>query len=286
MRHGGGTDLTHEERFFQFKNLGVLQREDFVVDTADRTGANCKCAHELSLVVASNVPSNRRDVQAQDFHHALLRFESLFRLRSKRTDGTGHFTDEHAILHRFETFDVASEFISPNGSLVAERDRNGMHDVRTAGLSGIAILLGQRQAVLKALLHVAQDHLISVAFEQHQTRVYDVLARRTPVYEFARVIRKHLLESLQKRDNRDGALVELADRGQIKQIGIGVLVNNVGLFLRNHAEFALRLGQSRLGVKPFLCPGLVTENFAHFVRAEQKAVNDAVNCAGSHFSLL
>ena len=192
VRHGGGTYLAHEERFFQFKNLGVLQREDFVVDTADRTGANCKCAHELSLVVASNVPSNRRDVQAQDFHHALLRFESLFRLRSKRTDGTGHFTDEHAILHRFETFDVASEFISPNGSLVAERDRNGMHDVRTAGLSGIAILLGQRQAVLKALLHVAQDHLISVAFEQHQTRVHDILARRTPVYEFARVIRLFL----------------------------------------------------------------------------------------------
>ena len=60
VRHGGGTYLAHEERFFQFKNLGVLQREDFVVDTADRTGANCKCAHELSLVVASNVPSNRR----------------------------------------------------------------------------------------------------------------------------------------------------------------------------------------------------------------------------------
>ena len=92
------------------------------------------------------------------------------------------------------------------------------------------------RAVLKALLHVAQDHLISVAFEQHQTRVHDILARRTPVYELARVIRKHFLEGLQKRDNRNGALVELADRGQIKQIGIGVLVNNVGLFLRNHAE--------------------------------------------------
>ena len=137
--------------------------------------------------------------------------------------------------------------------------------------------------MLKALLHVAQDHLISVAFEQHQTRVHDILARRTPVYEFARVIRKHFLEGLQKRDNRNGALVELADRGQIKQIGIGVLVNNVGLFLRNHAEFALRFGQSRLGVKPFLCPGLVAENFTHFVRAEQKAVNDAVNCVGSLF---
>ena len=74
MRHGGRTDFAHEERFFQFKNFCSLQCQDFMHDAAKSSGAKGKNGNKFSLVIAGNMPSNRRGLQTKDLEHAFLGF--------------------------------------------------------------------------------------------------------------------------------------------------------------------------------------------------------------------
>ena len=157
-----------------------------------------------------------------------------------------------------------------------------MHDVRAAGHDGVAVLFGEVQAVFTAKFHVAKDHFVGVALQKDETRVDDVLARGAPVDEFAGVLGEHGLEGLEERNDRDGRLVEFADRRNVEEIGVGVLDDDVGLFLRNDPEFGLRGGEGRFGVEPLLRPGAVAEDFAHFVGAEEEAVDLAVDGGGGH----
>ena len=171
---------------------------------------------------------------------------------------------EDAGRHGLEAFDVAAEFVGPDGGLVAEGDGNGVHDVGAARHDGVAVLLGEIEAVVAAEFHVAQDHLVGVALQKDETRVDDVLARGAPVDEFAGVLGEH------------------GDRRNVEEIGVGVLDDDVGLFLRNDPEFGLRGGEGRFGVEPLLRPGAVAEDFAHFVGAEEEAVDLAVDGGGGH----
>ena len=139
----------------------------------------------------------------------------------------------------------------------------------------------------EAQLHVANDYPPGLALLQHHAGVDDVLTRRAPVHEFPGIVRKHRLEGLQQRNDRNRALVELADRRKIKQRCVGILADRIGLVLGNHAELRLRLGKGGFGVEPFLSPVLVRPDLPHFIGAEHRAVNDAVDSGGSHvyFSL-
>ena len=157
-----------------------------------------------------------------------------------------------------------------------------MHDVGAPRHRGVAVLLREIEAVLEAKLHVAQDDLVSVALQKNDAGIDDILARGTPVNEFTGAIRKNRLKGLQKGNDRNGGLVELADRRDVKEFGLGVFIDEIGLFLRNDAEFGLCFGQSGLVVEPLLSSGTIRERFTHFVRGKHATVNLAVDGGRGH----
>ena len=282
MRHRRRTDLTHEEGFFEFEDFRALQREDFVIDAAQGTSADRENRHEFRLVVAGNVPSDGRLLKTQNFAGTLLNGKALILHGSQGTDGARQFTDKHAVVDFFQAFAVAAQFIGPDGSLITERDGKRVHDVGAPRHRGVAVLLCEIEAVLHAELHVAQDDLVSVALQKNDAGIDDILARGTPVNEFTGAIRKNRLKGLQKGNDRNGGLVELADRRDVKEFGLGVFIDEIGLFLRNDAEFGLCFGQSGFGVEPLLSPGTIRERFTHFVRGKHATVNLAVDGGRGH----
>ena len=286
MRHRGGTDLTHEERFFEFQDFGTLLSQHFVNNAADGACADRQRADKFGLIVTLDVPGDRGAAETEDLKHALLGFKALLRLRGERADGTSHFTDEDTRSHLFKAGDVAAEFVSPDSGLVAEGDRHSVDNVRTAGHRGGAILLRESETGLQAGLHVAENDLVGVAFKEDHAGVDNVLARGAPVNEFTGMIRKNRLESAEQRHDRDRGLVEFADRRDVKELSLRVLIDHVSLILRNNAELTLSLSKSGFRVEPLLGPGLVAPNLAHFVRAEHRTVDLAINCGRRHFFVL
>ena len=158
-----------------------------------------------------------------------------------------------------------------------------MDNVRTAGHRGGAILLRESETGLQAGLHVAEDDLIGVAFEKDHAGVDNVLARGAPVNEFTGMIGKDRLESAEQRHDRDRGLIEFADRRDIKEFSLCVFIDHVSLILRDNAELTLSLGKSGFRVEPLLGPGLIAPNLAHFVRAEHRTMDLAINCGRRHF---
>ena len=242
MRHRGGTDLTHEERFFEFQDFSTLLSQHFVNDAADGAGAKSEHGDKFGLIVTLDVPGDRGAAQTKDLKHALLGFQSLLRLRGERADGTSHFTDEHTRSHLFETGDVAAEFVSPDSGLVAEGDRHSVDNVRTASHRGGAVLLRESETGLQASLHVTEDDLVGVALQQYHPGIDNVLARGAPVNEFTGVIRQNRLESAEQRHDRDRGLIEFADRRNIKELSLREFIDHVSLILRDNAELTLSLG--------------------------------------------
>ena len=59
-------------------------------------------------------------------------------------------------------------------------------------------------------------------------------------------------------------------------------VDDVGFFLRDHAEFALRLGKRGFGVEPLLGLGALGKDFTHFGGAEHAREDAAVEDGGRH----
>ena len=82
--------------------------------------------------------------------------------------------------------------------------------------------------------------------------------------------------------NGNGAFIELADRGNVDKLGLGVFIDDICLFFRDNSQLCLSRGQGCFRIQPFLYPGLVAENLPHFVGAKQETVNLAVNNGGWH----
>ena len=51
-------------------------------DAAESSGAKGKNGNKFGLVIAGNMPRNRRNLQTENFEHAFLSFQAVFRLRS------------------------------------------------------------------------------------------------------------------------------------------------------------------------------------------------------------
>ena len=97
------------------------------------------------------------------------------------------------------------------------------------------------------------------------------------MHVFTGMLRQDFLEGIEERHDRDGALVALADRRDVDEVGLRILHDDVGLLLRDDAELALRLCQSRFRIQPFLHPGLLREDLIHFLRTKQETVDLAVD---------
>ena len=246
-------------------------------DAAERAGEQREHAGKFRLIVARDMPGNRRDLEAQDLEHALLRLKPFLRLRGERADGAGHLADEDAFLHALEALDLAAQFIGPDGCLVAECDGDGMDDMRAAGFRRITVFLDELEDGLEACLSIAQDDIIGIALQENHARVDNVLARSTPVHVLAGMLRQDFLEGIEERHNRDGALVALTDGRNVDEVGLRILHDDIGLLLRDDAELTLSLCQSCFRIQPFLHPGLLREDFIHFLRTEQETVNLAVD---------
>ena len=152
-----------------------------------------------------------------------------------------------------------------------------MDDMGASRHREVFVLFRLLQEAFLTDFEVAQDYVVSVALQEDDSRVHDVLARRAPVDELSRVVRQHRFEGAEQRHDGDGALVVFADGGDVEKLGLRVLVDRVGLLLRDDAELALRFRKRRLGIEPLLGPALVAPNLSHFVRAEHAPVNLAVN---------
>ena len=103
------------------------------------------------------------------------------------------------------------------------------------------------------------------------------------MHELSGVFRKDCFEGFQQGYDRNRALVVFADARNVDQFSFSVLIDDVGFFLWNDAEFGLSGSERGFCVQPFLDPSFIAQDFAHFIGTKHAAVDLAVDCSRRHF---
>ena len=268
MGHGAGTDLAHAEAFFQLADFRPFQVDEFVGDLTYRTRDHGDDGSELREAVPLYVPGNRWRVEPQVLAIPILHLQAIFIEGSQRTRRAGQLAHQVAFLPLLQPFQMPSEFVGPDGNLIAQGNGHRMLAVSPPRRRHVAVGHGVFQRKAQQFLHMGFNNGLSVFNLQNYRRVHDVLGGGAPMDPFSRFLATYPFELADLGHQRMGRGEEsFTDGIHVHVFRFGTVFNLLCRFFGNDAQFRFRRGQRHPRAHPVLDQLPVGKNLSHFFGA-------------------